>query len=106
LLDTLHERQQTYETSQKALASLDSDLADRRSKIDVYNNAEVDAYKQLLQKHDSASAAFNGEVTASYNAAVSRYNQALAGFNSSCAGRSYDGSAYQTAQTGLSCPKP
>lgn len=106
LLDTLHERQQTYETSRKALASLDSDLEAQRGKIDVYNSAEVATYKQLLQKRDGAAAAFNGEVTASYNAAISRYDQALTGYNANCAGKSYDGAAYNAAQTGLSCPKP
>jgi hypothetical protein len=106
LLETLRERQQTYEASQKALASLNNDLEAQRGKIDVYSSAEVDTYKQLLQKRDGAAAAFNGEITASYNAAISRYDQALGGYNANCAGKSYDGAAYSAAQAGLSCPKP
>jgi hypothetical protein len=106
LLDALHERQQNYETNQKALASLDSELEARRSKMDVYNDADVQAYKQLLQRRDDAAAAFSGDTTQSYNAAVDRYNQALAGYNGSCAGKSYDPTVYSTVQATLSCPKP
>jgi hypothetical protein len=106
LLDTLHERQQNYESSQKALASLDSELEARRARMDIYNDADVQAYKQLLQRHDDAAAAFAGEVTESYNAAIERYNQALAGYNGSCAGKSFDQTVYNSVQATLSCPKP
>jgi hypothetical protein len=106
LLDALHERQQNYETSQKALASLDSELEARRARMDVYNDAEIQAYKQLLQRHDDAAAAFAGEVTQSYNAAIERYNEALAGYNGNCAGKSFDQTVYNTVKPALSCPKP
>ncbi len=106
LLDTLHERQQNYEAKQKELAALDSELEARRAKMDVYNDADVTAYKQLLQRHDDAAAAFTGEVTQSYNAAVERYNEALTGYNGSCAGKSYDPTVYSRVQASLSCPKP
>lgn len=106
LLDALHERQQNYETSQKALASLDSELEARRGRMDVYNDTEVQAYKQLLQRRDDAATAFAGQVTESYNAAVDRYNQALAGYNGSCAGKSFDQTVYNAVQATLSCPKP
>src|SRR5579862_6530035 len=58
LLDALHERQENYDSGQKALAALESELEARRAKMDVYNDADVRAYKQLLERHDAAAATF------------------------------------------------
>ena len=106
LLDALHARQQKYDTSQQALASLNAELETRRARMDVYNDADVQAYKQLLQRRDDAAAAFAGEVTQAYNDAVNRYNEALAGYNGSCAGKSFDQTVYSAVEAKLSCPKP
>jgi len=106
LADILHERQQAYESSQKRLAALNSELETRRAQINVYDDAQVQAYKQLLQQRDSAATAFAEEATPSYNAAVARYNEALGGYTVNCAGKSYDGTAYRSVQATLACPKP
>jgi hypothetical protein len=101
------ERRQNYAASQKALASLTNQVATRRAQINVYNDSEVAAYKQLLEQRDAAAAAFAGDVTQSYDAAVARYNQAVAGYNSSCAGKSYDQAVLGRVQAEqFSCPKP
>ncbi len=106
LLDALRARQQNYDDSQKALAALNAELETRRAGMDVYNDAAVQAYKQVLQRRDAAASAFAGEVTQSYNDAVNRYNDALAGYNGSCAGKSFDSTVYSAVQAKLSCPKP
>lgn len=106
LLDALTERQQNYETSQKALASLNGELETRRAQMNVYNDAEVEAYKQLLTRRDQAAAALAGEATQSYNAAVTRYNQSFVDYNAGCAGKSFDQAVVNTVQATLSCPKP
>jgi hypothetical protein len=106
LLDTLHARQQTYDQSQKALQSLNNQVATRRTAINVYDDSEIEGYKQLLQQRDAAQASFSGPVTDSYNAAVNTYNQAVAGYNGSCAGRSYDESVVNQVRLTQSCPRP
>lgn len=105
-LATLRERQQTFDSSRDALEAMNRDLATRRDKMNVYDNAEVDAYRQLLEKRDSAAAAYANDATPRYNAAITRYNQSLGDYNGSCAGKSFDQSAYNTARATLSCPKP
>ena len=106
LLDTLHERQQNYDNSQKALAQLNSDLDARRASMNVYNDADVQAYKALLQRRDDVATAFASDATPSYNAAIERYNQALAGYQGNCAGKSYDPTVYNMVKPTLACAKP
>lgn len=105
LLDAVHERQQNYENGQKALAALDSELATRRAAVNVYNDADVQAYKKLLQRRDDAAAAF-AATTEAYNASVNRYNQARGAYDGRCAAKSFDQTVYNTVQANLSCPKP
>jgi hypothetical protein len=105
LLDSVRAHQQEYDNGQKGLASLNSELAARRPAVDVYNDADVQAYKALLQRRDDAAAAFDN-TTDTYNAAVSRYNQARGDYNGRCGGVSFDQTMYNTVQANLSCPKP
>ncbi len=104
LLDSLHQRQQSYEASQKALAALDSDLAASRARINVMSSADIDAYKQLLQRRDAAAAEATTAAQA-YDAALTRYNQAYSDYTGSCGGKSFDQTVYNTVQATLSCPK-
>jgi len=106
LLDDVHTRQQSYDNGQKKLASLNSALEAQRTKMDIYNDADVQAYKKLLQRRDDAAAVFTGETTQSYNAAIARYNEAMGGYNGNCGGKSFDPDVYAKVQAALSCPKP
>jgi hypothetical protein len=106
LLDEVHTRQQSYDNGQKELDALNSELEARRTKMDIYNDADVQAYKKLLQRRDDAATVFNGETTPGYNAAIARYNEVLAGYNGNCGGKSFDPDAYAKVQAALSCPKP
>jgi hypothetical protein len=105
LLDAVQAHQRDYDAGQKALASLDSELAARRPAVNVYNDADVQGYKELLQRHDDAAAAF-ANTTDTYNASVNRYNQARDDYNGRCGGVSFDQTMYNTVQANLSCPKP
>ena len=105
LLDAVQEHKQDYDNGQKALASLDSELATRRPAVNVYNDADVQAYKDLLQRRDDAAAAF-ANATATYNVSVNRYNEARGEYNARCAGVSFDQTVYNTVRANLSCPKP
>ncbi len=105
LLDAVREHQQDYENGQKALAALKSELAARRPAVNVYDDADVQAYKELLQRRDDAAAAF-ANTADTYNAVVNRYNEARGDYNGRCAGASFDQTVYNTVQANLSCPKP
>lgn len=106
LLDTLHQRQQSYDSSRQALATLDQELATRRSQMNVYDAGQIDAYKQLLQRRDHAAAVLSDDITPDYNAIVARYNAAFSNYNARCAGKSFDQTVYNRVEATLSCPKP
>ena len=106
LSDEMHRQERLYDERRQALQQLDDAVRIRRTQIDVYNNAEVDAFKQLLSQRDQAEDDFAGVATQTYAAAVQRYNQAVATYNKGCAGRSYDSTRLTQVQQNLYCPKP
>jgi len=106
LSDEMHQQQRLYEERRQALQQLDEAVRTRRAQIDVYNNAEIDAFKQLLSQRDQAADDFAGAVTQNYAEAVNRYNQSVSAYNGSCAGRAYDSTRLALAQQNLFCPKP
>jgi hypothetical protein len=105
LQDSVSGRRQTLEASQRSQTTLANQVETRRAQINVYDNAELDAFKQLLQQRDEAIAA-TAAATESYDDAATRYNQAVAAYNANCAGRSYDENVLHQAQATLSCPRP
>jgi hypothetical protein len=90
-------KRQALESSQRNQASLANQVDTRRAQINVYNHAELDAFKQLLQQRD-ASIAATAEATRTYDDAAVGYNEAVAGYNANCAGRSYDEAVLRQVQ--------
>ena len=98
-------KRQALESSQRNQASLANQVDTRRAQINVYNHAELEAFKQLLQQRD-ASIAATAEATRTYDDAAVGYNQAVAGYNANCAGRSYDEAVLrQVEATPLVCTR-
>jgi hypothetical protein len=93
-----------YEEKRQGLEALDQQVQTSRGKVNVRNQAEIDAFKQLLQRRDEAADALAGPVTARYAEVVRRYNEAVADYNSVCAGKVPEADA-ETKRT-LSCAKP
>jgi deoxyribodipyrimidine photolyase len=106
LLDAVHQRQQRYDTSRQTLATLDQELTTRRSQMNVYDHAQVEAYKQLLERHDHEATVLANDVAPDYNTVVGRYNTAFTAYNARCAGKSFDQPIYKRVEATLSCPKP
>jgi hypothetical protein len=106
LADAMHQQQRSYDEQRLALQQLDEAVRTRRAQIDVYNPAEIDAFKQLLSQRDQADDDFAGPATQNYTEAVSRYNQSVAAYNANCAGRSYESTQLSQARQNLDCPKP
>lgn len=99
-------QRQAHEQQRQQLDALDAEVNAQRSRIDVNNFDQVQAFKQLIERRDKAAADFAGPVTARYADAVARYNAAVNQFNGTCAGKAYDQAALGQAQAGLSCPVP
>lgn len=95
---------QAREQSRKALEALETEVQSRRPQVDVNDFDQVQAFKQLLEQRDRASASFAGEMTSSYADAVARYNEVVNRFNASCAGKAYDETVLAQVRSGLSCP--
>lgn len=106
LSEEMHQQQRLYEERRQALQKLDEEVRARRASIDVYNDAEIDAFKRLLNQRDQAADEFAGAVTQSYAQAVNRYNQSVAVYNNNCAGKSYDPTRLAEVRQNLFCPKP
>ena len=85
---------------------LDKQVQSTRPSVNVANQADVDAFKRLLDQSDRAADTLAGEATKSYSDAVARYNQAVAAYNGGCAGKSYDPDQLAELRRTLSCPKP
>jgi len=98
-------KRQALESSQRNQASLANQVDTRRAQINVYNHAELEAFKQLLEQRDAAIAA-TADATRSYDDAAEGYNQAVAGYNANCAGRSYDDAVLRQVQAApLACAR-
>ena len=95
-----------YEDKRQAFQQLDKQVQAARPRVNVNNQADVDAFKRLLERRDAAADALAGDVTRSYADAVSRYNQAVVSYNGSCAGKAYDPDQLAELRRSLSCPKP
>ena len=106
LQDEVATRRAALESSQRNQASLANQVDTRRAQINVYNNTELDGFKQLLEQRD-ASIAATASATQTYDDAAERYNRAVAGYNGSCAGQSYDQAVLRQVQAApLACPRP
>ncbi len=104
LQDGVAGKRQALESSQRTQASLANQVDTRRAQINVYDNAELDAFKQLLQQRDQ-SIATTADVAKTYDDAAGRYNQAVATYNATCAGHSYDENVLRQAKATLACPR-
>lgn len=96
----------TYSQQRASFEALDKQVQSSRPRVDVHNQADVDAFKSLLARRDAAADSLAGPATSNYAAAVQRYNQAVADYNSSCAGKAFDQDALAAQKRALSCPKP
>ena len=95
-----------YEDRRQSFQALDRQVQSGRARVNVNSQAEIDAFKRLLERRDQAADVLAGEATRSYADAVTRYNQAVGTYNGACAGKSYDPDQLAELRRTLSCPKP
>ncbi len=106
LKEGVEQQRRVYEERREAFQALDNQLRASRAKVNVANEADVEAYKRLLEQRDAAADALAGPATTTYAEAVSRYNRAVADYNAACAGKAYDPDQLAEVKRGLACPKP
>ncbi|HEX9489103.1 MAG TPA: hypothetical protein VF930_02390 [Stellaceae bacterium] len=94
-----------YEEKRQAFQALDKQVQTTRPSVNVADQADVDAFKRLLEQRDHAADVLASDATKSYSDAVARYNQAVAAYNGNCAGKAYDPDQLAELRRTLSCPK-
>ncbi|HEY0526200.1 MAG TPA: hypothetical protein VGD08_22595 [Stellaceae bacterium] len=99
-------RNRIYEERRRQLDQLESDLAAKRSSINVNDPAQVEQFRQLLDKRNEAVDRFAHETTPDYSSSVEQYNRKVADYNAMCSGKSYDPDVLATVKPSLSCPAP
>ena len=94
-----------YEEKRQTFQALDKQVQSTQPPVNVAQQADVDAFKRLLDQRDRAADDLAGNATKTYSDAVSRYNRAVAAYNGACAGKSYDPDQLAGTRRTLSCPK-
>ncbi|MBV9521421.1 MAG: hypothetical protein JO010_01425 [Alphaproteobacteria bacterium] len=97
-------RQSAYEEKRRTLEALDAQVASARPRVDVKDEASIEAFKQLLDRRDTAAAALAADVSPQYQALVARYNGQVDAFNRDCSGKAYDPVIEAQVQQNLACP--
>jgi hypothetical protein len=97
-------RNRIYDEKRQALEQLEQQVSDMRQRINVNDIAQVDAFRNLLDRRNAAQTEFANQVTPEYAALVERYNRTVSQFNTQCGTRAYDPSVLASVRTTLSCP--
>lgn len=95
-----------YEEKRQTFEALDKQVQSTRPQVNVKSQADIDAFKQLLERRDEAADTLAGPATRSYTDAVRRYNEAVTDYNSACAGKSFDPDQLAQEKRTLACAKP
>jgi TolA-binding protein len=97
-------RNRIYEEKRQALEQLERQVAEMRQRMNVNDTAQVDAFRNLLDRRNAAQAEFANQLTPEYAALVERYNRRVSEFNTQCGNRTYDPSVLASVRATLSCP--
>lgn len=95
-----------YDSQRQSFEALDKAVQSGRPQVNVNNPADVDAFKRLLERRDTAADALAGTATKTYADVVQRYNRAVADYNATCAGKAFDPDTLSAVKKTLSCAKP
>jgi hypothetical protein len=95
----------SYEDKRQVFQALDNQVRTSRSEVNVNNQADVDAFRRLLERRDEAADTLAGATTNSYAEAVARYNESVAAYNDQCSGKAYDADQLAQIRGTLNCPK-
>ncbi len=91
----------TEETQQ--LAAMNADIDRRRPLIDVQNQAQIEAFKTVLEQRDQALDKYQWSTLPKYQASVVRYNEKVDIMLKRCSDHPLDQTALDQAKQRLVC---
>jgi hypothetical protein len=94
-----------YEEVRQRYAALEAQVDAVRTRMNVRDREQVEAFQRLLDQRDAAQHSFQDEATPAYDAIVGRYNAAVEAYNVSCANTVFDPVALAQVQKALYCPR-
>jgi hypothetical protein len=94
-----------FEKSLADLQTVERDVEQRRAKVDVNDQGQIDAFRTLLARADAARTHYEQTAVPEQQQAVGRYNAVVDRLNAACKGRSFTTYAWQAARKDLVCPR-
>ena len=101
----LQVRNGLYEKAKVDADSLEAEVARTRPTVNVDDRAQIDAFRDLLDRADKARTNYQLTAVPEQQRAVARYNASVDQLNASCKGRSFSTYAWAAARKDLVCPK-
>lgn len=96
-------RKAAYEEQTRAVARMEAELAQLKPRVDVDNQASVDAYRMKLEERENARDILQNNTLPDYQTAVAAYNENLSVKEKRCTAVVYDEAAVQRAFPNLVC---
>lgn len=94
-----------YQAKRDEVDLLNKEAEEARGRVNVNNQDDVEAFRQLLDKRDTAALELSNRLQPRYAAIVARYNEAVAENNSYCTGKLFDREQIASVRSTLSCPQ-
>jgi TolA-binding protein len=104
LKDQITQAQQVYDEDRAGIDTLDQQIAQARSSVNVAVKGQVEAMKALnLQREQLYAKTYDIDLPA-LQTAIKAYNDAAGTFGTQCAGRNFDPFMMSQARAVLQCP--
>jgi hypothetical protein len=84
-----------YSDETRQLAAMNAELDRKRPLVDVQNQAQIDAFKVLLEQRDAALDKYQWSTLPKYQASVARYNEKVDLVLKRCSGHPLDQAALE-----------
>jgi hypothetical protein len=96
-------RGNAYEGLAKEIREIEAALDRERPRVDVNDQAAVDAFRQRLERLDALKARQDQVTLPDYHAAATSYNERVAQYTQRCSGRPLDPAAAEQVRASLVC---
>ncbi len=85
--------------------ALEREVERRRPAVDVNDRAQIDAFRELLDRAAAARTHYEQVAVPEQQRAVARFNAAVDEINAACRGKAYSTYAWEAARKLPACPK-
>ena len=99
-------KRQSYDQVQSEIGSLDAQMQQERSTIDVNDPRSVSRFRQLLDRRDALFRRSTGQMFSDLSSVTERYNARVNEYNARCADRPRNPALLAQVQASLTCPPP